>query len=251
MKLYDNSRTVANEQDILMAFQQRSLLSYQQHSCIQNIAYAATARSCLDLFPLAQARKTVVFVHGGYWQWCNKSDFAFIATDVVANNMQCVLLEYDLAPQRSMGEIVQQIQKALDFIQQQAWSTQEIMLVGHSAGAHLSALMLKHPAVSEAVLLSGIYDLAPIQQTHLNTALNLSEHEIRQYSPLLIEATVQKPYAIFCGAQELDELIGQSQSYFHRRKAIDPDFVSFQLMDNTHHYNILDEYFHRRLTTHT
>ena len=126
-----------------------------------------------------------------------------------------------------------------------------MMLVGHSAGAHLSALMLTHPAVSEAVLLSGIYDLAPIQQTHLNAALNLSDHEIRQYSPLLIEAAVQKPYAIFCGAQELDELIWQSQSYFHNRKAIDPDFVSFQLLDNTHHYNILDEYFHRRLTAHT
>ena len=68
MKLYDNSRTVANEQDILMDFQQRSRLSYQQHSCIQDIAYAKTARSCLDLFPLAQARKTIVFVHGGYWQ---------------------------------------------------------------------------------------------------------------------------------------------------------------------------------------
>ena len=250
MTLYDNSRTVANEQDILMDFQQRSLLSYQQHPCIQNIAYAETARSCLDLFPLAQARKTVVFVHGGYWQWCNKSDFAFIATDVVANNMQCVLLEYDLAPQCSMGEIVQQIQQALDFIQQQAWSTQEMMLVGHSAGAHLSALMLTHPAVTEAVLLSGIYDLAPIQQTHLNAALNLSEYEIRQYSPIHVEAAAPKPYAIFCGAQELDELIGQSQSYFHNRKAIDPDFVSFQLLNNTHHYNILDEDFHRRLTAH-
>lgn len=243
MKLYDNSRTVDNEQEILSSFQIRSLVSYQQHPCIRDIPYAATPRSHLDLFPLAHANKTVVFVHGGYWQWCNKSDFAFIASDILAKNMQCVLLEYDLAPQRKMGEIVNQIQQALDFIQKQSWMTKEILLVGHSAGAHLSAIWLKHAAVTEAVLLSGIYDLSPIQKTHLNFALDLSEHEIRQYSPLFIDTTIQKPYAIFCGTQELEELIWQSQSYFHKRKKLDQNFVSFELLNNINHYNILDQYF--------
>lgn len=57
-------------------------------------------------------------------------------------------------------------------------------MIGHSAGAHLGALMQDHPLVSKTILLSGIYDLAPIPQTPLNNALNLSDHEIKHYSPI-------------------------------------------------------------------
>lgn len=247
MQLYDNSRTVANEAEILAAFQQRSRLAYQHFPCFQEIRYAEAPRSSLDVFPLAQATTTLVFIHGGYWQWCDKSDFAFIVTDVLAKGMQCVLVEYELAPQSTMAEIVAQVKQALDFIQQQPWITQHVLLVGHSAGAHLAALWMQHEIVTETVLLSGIYDLAPIQQTHLNRALNLTEQDILQYSPLLRQHAISKPYSIYCGEQELDELILQSQNYFQHRSGLDQAQVSFKLLDKTNHYTILDEYFQHLL----
>ena len=243
MKLYDNSRTVSNEQEILIAFRKRSLLSYQQHHCIRDIQYAEQQRANFDYFPLDHAKKTLIFLHGGYWQWCDKSDFAFISAEVLAKDMQCVLLEYDLAPHSRLGEMVVQVKAALDFLQQQAWINGQVLLVGHSAGAHLAAMLLDHPLITEAALLSGIYDLAQIQKTHLNAALDLSENEIMRFSPISVHDRFNKPYRIYCGKQELDELKWQSRHYFEQRRGIDQDLVSFTELKNIHHYNILDAYF--------
>ncbi|HEM6661986.1 TPA: alpha/beta hydrolase, partial [Acinetobacter baumannii] len=184
MRRYDNATTVENEGEILAGFQYRSLLSYRAYHHIKDIKYGSKNRSTLDFFPLEHANKTVIFIHGGYWQWCDKSDFAFIAPYILAKGAQYVLLEYDLAPQSHISQIVAQTQQALDFIAEQNWKTDEVVLVGHSAGAHLGALCLNHPLLSKATLLSGIYDLLPIQETHLNHALNLSQEDILKYSPI-------------------------------------------------------------------
>lgn len=243
MRLYDNARTVANEHEILAEFQRTSLLSYQEFIHIADIQYGPHPRSTLDLFPLEQTQKTVIFIHGGYWQWCDKSDFGFIVPYVLAKGVQCVLLEYDLAPQSKISDIVSQVNQALDFIREQDWRTDEMLLVGHSAGAHLAALSLGHPFISEMVLLSGIYDLRPIQSTHLNHALNLSSEDILKYSPVHQLNRVTIPCSIFCGELELEELKWQSQNYFDIKKEQDQDFVSFKLIPKINHYSILEHYF--------
>ncbi|NUF39163.1 alpha/beta hydrolase, partial [Acinetobacter lactucae] len=228
MRLYDNARTVANEHEILAEFQRTSLLSYQKITHIADIQYGTHPRSTLDLFPLEQVKKTVIFIHGGYWQWCDKSDFAFIVPYILAKSAQCVLLEYDLAPQSKISDIVSQVNQALDFIREQDWRTDEVVLVGHSAGAHLAASSLGHPLISEMVLLSGIYDLGPIQRTHLNHALNLSREDILKYSPVHQLKRITIPCSILCGELELDELKWQSQNYFEVKKVQDQDFVAFR-----------------------
>lgn len=243
MRPYDNARTVANEHEILAEFQRTSLLSYQEFIHIADIQYGPHPRSTLDLFPLEQAKKTVIFIHGGYWQWCDKSDFAFIVPYVLAKGAQCVLLEYDLAPQSKISDIVSQVNQALDFIREQDWRTDEVVLVGHSAGAHLAALSLGHPFISEMVLLSGIYDLGPIQSTHLNHALNLSSEDILKYGPIYHSDRITIPCSIFCGELELEELKWQSQNYFDIKKKQDQDFVSFKLIPKNNHYSILEHYF--------
>ncbi|TDI12706.1 alpha/beta hydrolase, partial [Acinetobacter baumannii] len=134
MRKYDNATTVENEGEILAGFQYRSLLSYQAYYHIKDIKYGSKNRSTLDFFPLEHVSKTVIFIHGGYWQWCDKSDFAFIAPYILAKGAQCVLLEYDLAPQSHISQIVAQAQQALDFIAKQNWKIGEVVVVGHSAG---------------------------------------------------------------------------------------------------------------------
>ncbi|PPC07724.1 alpha/beta hydrolase [Acinetobacter pittii] len=243
MRLYDNARTVANEHKILAGFQRTSLLSYQKFTHMADIQYGPNPRSTLDLFPLEQAKKTVIFIHGGYWQWCDKSDFAFIAPDVLAKGAQCVLLEYDLAPQSKISDITSQVNQAFDFIREQDWRTDEVVLVGHSAGAHLAAFFLGHPLISEMVLLSGIYDLEPIQSTHLNHALNLSREDILKYSPIHYSDRVTISCSILCGELELDELKWQSQTYFESKKGQDQNLVSFKLIPHINHYTILEHYF--------
>lgn len=244
MKQYDNARTVENENQILSDFQKKSEQCYQQYRHIADIQYDSKLRSTLDLFPCdVDTETTVIFIHGGYWQWCEKSDFAFIAKYVLAQNVQCVLLEYDLAPRSNLNQINAQIGKALDFIQQQPWITSKVIVVGHSAGAHLTAMMLDHSLINSAVLLSGIYDLLPIQNTHLNQALNLSENEIDKLSPINKSTSFHKPCTIAYGCNELAELQWQSQQFFKFRQQIEPEFVHLKAYSDTNHYSILEQYF--------
>ena len=116
-------------------------------------------------------------------------------------------------------------------------------MVGHSAGAHLAASSLGHPFISEMVLLSGIYDLRPIQSTHLNHALNLSSEDILKYSPIHHSDRITIPCSILCGELELEELKWQSQNYFEIKKGQEPNFVSFKLIPEINHYSILEHYF--------
>ena len=243
MRQYNNATTVANEDEILTNFQTRSLVSYQKYRHIRDIQYGAHPRSTLDLFPVEQTNKTIIFIHGGYWQWCEKSDFAFIAPYILEKKAQCILLEYDLAPQSKIADIVTQVYQAFDFIAGQDWITDEVVLVGHSAGAHLGALTLDHPLISEIVLLSGIYDLEPIQKTHLNHALNLSKEDILKYSPIYHKERIHIPCKILCGELELEELKWQSQIYFESKSSQDLDLVQFKLIPEVNHYSILDNYF--------
>ena len=64
--------------------------------------------------------------------------------------------------------------------------THRVFLCGHSAGAHLAMCVIgegrrrrrggQSPDCCEGViLLSGVYDLGPIQQSYVNGPLNLTE----------------------------------------------------------------------------
>ncbi|XP_057265625.1 kynurenine formamidase isoform X2 [Pezoporus wallicus] len=68
-----------------------------------------------------------------------------------------------------------------------------IYLCGHSAGAHLAAMVLATdwteygvvPDIKGAVLVSGVYDLEPILHTYVNDALHMSREVAQRNSPLL------------------------------------------------------------------
>lgn len=240
---YDNGQTVADEAAILDDFVQRSRHAYDTLEHQADIAYAEQTRSTLDVFAPQAPKGTVLFIHGGYWQHGAKSDFAFIAPAILRQDYRCVLLEYDLAPHSGIAAITRQIRSALDFLHRQAWADARVDVVGHSAGAHLAACHIDHPLIDHAHLLSGIYDLAPIRQTHLNDALQLSDDDILRHSPAYMPAYTTSPCHIVYGALELPELKWQSVNLFRRRQDVDAhNELSCRQMPGCNHYNILDAY---------
>ncbi|MBO3639706.1 alpha/beta hydrolase [Acinetobacter soli] len=240
---YDNATTVPSEAAILADFQNRSKRVYRHYVHMADIRYANSPRAIMDIFPVKQAQKTVIFVHGGYWQWCEKSDFAFIVPALYEQNIQCVLLEYALAPLVPVYLMIEQVHEALDFIQHQDWITEHVVVVGHSAGAHLTAMNLTHPLVQKAVLLSGLYDLRPLCDTHLNQALQLSLDDAERLSPALHTLSHNTPCELYCGADELQELKWQSEQFYHALKGLNQTHVELHLLKDINHYSILDAYF--------
>ncbi|GGZ73976.1 arylformamidase [Ignatzschineria indica] len=261
---YDNSATVADEGRILDDFKIRSKIAYERYPHIFNCSYltkhdkindkkALQRRSFLkdratyDLFlNQKESKGTILFIHGGYWQWCDKTDFAFIAQPILAAGYHLLLIEYPLAPTATLTEINRAITIALDYLyryEKRIDQTQPTLLIGHSAGAHLAALNANHPLIDEVWLLSGLYQLESIAKSHLNRALQLSPKEIELLSPQSLPAPMGKEIKIIVGQNELPELIYQSLTY-HQKLSTEGAESELILLPSDH-YTILDDLFNQ------
>lgn len=238
---YDNSVTVDDENALLHSMALRSQRVYQQqhHDC--DISYGDPARAVFDWFYSSQKpRGTLVFFHGGYWQSCNKDQFAFIAPAPLLAGFDVVLVEYDLAPAVTLTDIYHQVGRALDAIMKRARGP--VYLCGHSAGAHLAALWRHHPSVQAVFAISGIYDLAPLQTTRVNHLLKLTPGQISSLSPARRPIPSSTPIVLYYGEAELPELIAQSQHYGALMRALGEP-VSEHAVADVNHFSVLDSLF--------
>jgi len=91
---------------------------------------------------------------------------------------------------------------------------------GHSAGGHLSAMALltrwqedyglaEHP-LKAALLISGLYDLAPLRYSYLQPMLQINDGLIQRCSPLTQVRAGVTPTWITWGGAETDEFARQS-----------------------------------------
>ncbi|WP_242615428.1 alpha/beta hydrolase [Sphaerotilus mobilis] len=193
-----------------------------------DLAYGPTAGQRLDVFPADDDGAPVLFfIHGGWWRSLDKSQHSFVAPAFVQGGATVVVPNYDLCPTVSIGEIAAQMARAL------AWTWREvaryggdrrrILVVGHSAGAHLATLMLACdwarvdpdlPAdlVRRSVGLSGVYDLAPVSRVgFLRDDLKLGDEDVARWSPVCRPAPKGR-HAAFVGGDESSAFLDQNRA---------------------------------------
>ncbi|XP_055898041.1 kynurenine formamidase-like isoform X2 [Biomphalaria glabrata] len=166
------------------------------------ISYGDSERQKFDIFYKKNAPKKgapiLIYFHGGYWQIkeIGRTTSSFPAVPLCNAGAIVIPVGYDLAPDVSLDTILLQAKKALHLVIKLAKERQNsgIYLAGHSAGAHIAAMMLMaslsqydafdSDLIKGAVLISGVYDLRPLVKTSNNEALRLSETEAWRFSPL-------------------------------------------------------------------
>jgi len=140
--------------------------------------YGPSPTESLDLYPAARRNAPLlVFIHGGYWRSLDKQDFSFLAPAFVQAGVAVAMPNYGLAPAISIADMVRQMLRALAWLYRNSPSldidARRIVVAGHSAGAHLAAMMLAadwphwardlpQDLLCGAVCISGIYDLRPL-----------------------------------------------------------------------------------------
>ena len=181
-------------------------------------------------------------IHGGYWQTRNREAFACLAEGVLARGWSAALPGYTLAPDANLTQIVRELRNALDWLTAQGSAhgiAGPVIVSGWSAGGHLAALMLEPPSVKAGLAISGIYELGPIRDTYLNTALKLTDEEIATLSPLRLRS-VDRQLAITYGTGELPALVRNSREYHaHRGRSHLPGPLIPVVKAN--HFTILEE----------
>jgi len=242
---YNNQAAVPNLPEIRADRSERSARARRDRPGHFDLRYGNAPRERLDLFLTNNPKRpTLAFIHGGYWQMADKEDFAFLAEGVLPNGFNLALIEYTLAPEARMDQIVAEVRRAIVWLNAHLADYEadpaQIYVAGHSAGGHLTAMTTTLDAVKGAVAISGIYDLEPIRLNYLNEKLALDAAEARRNSPLLHMPPVLGPLVVAYGTNELPELCRQSIEYAQVRA--DRGLRGHLLpIDGADHFTILEE----------
>lgn len=116
-----------------------------------NLAYGLKARQRLDLYVAngAYSKGLIVFVHGGAWSSGDKSAYKFIGEAFTRYNYDVAVINYHLAPENIFPSFVDDLDEALKLLEQKqeklGISTENVALLGHSAGAFNIASLIYHP----------------------------------------------------------------------------------------------------------
>lgn len=197
------------------------------HGALFDLAYGEAGSQRLDFFPAYRSgAPLIVFIHGGWWRSLDKSDFSFIAPAYVRAGFNVALTNYTLAPQASIADIVREQLRALAWLYRHAeqydFDRDRIAVAGHSAGAHLASMMmaaswpvydkeLPPDLVKAGVLMSGIYDLAPVRHAEfVNADLKLQAEDIDLLSPAFMPLSQATPFVTTVGALESEEFKRQT-----------------------------------------
>ena len=219
---YDNAGAVADSPALTASRNAAGAAFRAAHPGQLDLRFGDSEREAWDLFPGRDSgAPCLMFFHGGYWQRNSRQDFAHLAEGALAMGWSVAMAGYTLAPEASLTRIGWQVHAALDWLSAHGAAhgiAGPIVASGWSAGGHLTALALEHPAVSAGLAISGIFELAPIRDTALNAALRLTEEEIANLSPMR-RPVVRKPLAIAYGSAELPELCRQSRDFHTLRSA--------------------------------
>jgi arylformamidase len=210
-----------NYQPFMQAYAQRSQQARAQLAGRLNLHYGAAPAQRLDLFvpPSEQPPPLLLFIHGGYWQELSKEESAFSAADCVQAGIAFAALDYTLAPQAPVAQMVDECQQALAWLHKQAaqlgFDARRIVAAGSSAGAHLASMLaLRAPGqLAAAVLVSGIYELEPLIGTSINTALGLDTAAAQALSPVLMAADGFPRSIVAWGEIETAEFKRQSLAF--------------------------------------
>ncbi len=222
---YDNGRRVAGLPAILADWRARATTARRTTRHRPSLGYGLGPAETFDLFEpdddATRDRPLLVFIHGGYWRSLSKDDFAWIAPAYVARGAKVAVVDYGLAPRVPLETIVRQNLRALATMwlnaERLGIARDRIVVSGHSAGGHLTAMMLaaRWPAYDPrlstnllrgGVAISGLFDLEPIRHApYLNADLQLTLDRVAPLSPLYMTPASDAPLVTAVGGDESDE----------------------------------------------
>lgn len=235
-------------------YAKNSIQVREDFSCQLNIPYGPTLAEHLDIFPTAQVRAPIlVFIHGGYWMMASSKDFSFVAKGLVEIGVTVVVINYDLCPKVSIDEIVRQNRAAIAWIYRNARNfggdPNSIYVSGHSAGGHLTAMVMSTnwekdyglPAniLKGGCAISGLFDLMPFPYTWLQPKLQLSWDQVFRNSPIRQIPKNAGSLIITYGGKETSEFERQSQDFLVAWKVNGLEAEYFP-QPNENHFTIIN-----------
>jgi len=149
---------------------------------VEGIAYASGDRRQLDVYrpadPDTGSAPVVVFFYGGRWSDGERTDYGFVGAALAERGMVVVIPDYRLYPQVRFPAFVEDGAEAVrwtrDHVAEFRGDPGAIHVMGHSAGAHIAAMLTLDRRYLEGQVplagmigLAGPYDFLPLEAEDL------------------------------------------------------------------------------------
>ncbi|GAA4331240.1 alpha/beta hydrolase [Pigmentiphaga soli] len=223
---YNNLARIPDHPAIMARWRDDAALARRTQSCQLGLPYGDGAGESLDFFPPRRpGAPLLVFIHGGYWRALGKADFSWVAPALVARGAAVAVVDYGLAPATPIEEIARQMLRAHAWLYRHAGELGvdrgRIIAGGHSAGGHMTAMMLSarwrewEPDLPETVVagglaLSGLYDLEPVAKAAFLADLEWDRAPVDRLSPALFPPPGRLPLVAAVGGDETAEFQRQN-----------------------------------------
>lgn len=208
----------------------------------RDLAYGPAPAQRLDVYlpPQAQDAPLILLVHGGGWAHGDKAQPALIEHKVarwVPRGLILVSVNYRLLPEATPLQQAADVALALAEVQRRApgWGgdPSRVVLMGHSAGAHLVALLSSDPRIAadlglqpwlgSVALDSAALDVEPImRQRHprlYDQAFGSDPAAWRAASPLQRLQPGLRPLLAVCSSQR-EDACPQARAFQHKAQAL-------------------------------
>jgi arylformamidase len=213
-----------------------------------DIRYGPTARQYIDLYKGEGDGPLAMFIHGGYWRALSPKEHSHFARGLTERGVNVAVAGYDLTPQVSIAQIIDQMRAAALFL----WKRfgKRITVYGHSAGGHLTACMiatdwkaLDPSAPTDLVALgsaiSGVFDLTKLVHTDMNAEFKLDDKSAYDGSPLFWPAPKGRVMDVIVGANELPEFVRLSKVMTETWGKAGVE-TRYEAVPGKHHFNVVD-----------
>jgi arylformamidase len=173
--------------------------------------------------------------------------YSHVARGPNARGIAVAVIGYDLCPDVTIAEIIDQIRRACGFF----WERygRRMFIYGHSAGGHLAAAMVatdwpslypKAPAdlVPSGYSISGVFDLAPLVGISVNDDLRLDAAEARRLSPVYWPLKPGRSFDAVVGGLESSEFKRQSRLIVDSWKSAAA--TRYEEIAGTNHFTVVE-----------
>ena len=201
----------------------------------KRVAYGPSEHEGLDVFDCGVKGAPVnVFVHGGAWRRNQAADYALLAEPLVRAGAHCAIIDFINVDQAGgdLFPMYEQVRRALAWVWRNAESfggdCNRIYISAHSSGSHLSGVVLTRGGQEEglprdafkgAVLLSGMYDLAPVALSKRSAYVKFTDAMVSELSAQRHIGGLHTPLIIAYGTCETPEFQRQSRDFAAAVKA--------------------------------
>ena len=201
----------------------------------RRVAYGPSEHEGLDIFDCGVMGAPVnVFVHGGAWRRNVAADYALQAEPLVRAGAHSVIIDFINVDQAGgdLFPMVRQVRRALAFVWRNAESNgfdrDRLYVSAHSSGSHLAGVVLTRgwreenlpvDAFKGAVLLSGMYDLAPVRLSKRSSYVKFTDAMVSELSGQRHIDGLNTPLILAIGTCETPEFQRQSRDFAAAVKA--------------------------------